>query len=478
MVRKIFFFFIIFLFFCTSSALTQGLRKPVWDGPFYEKNRERLSSQIDRFLQNVKMNGLPSGEIQAIIVPHAGYVCSGQIAAYGYKLVQGKDYETVIIIGPSHRYGFEGCSIYPQGEYQTPLGRAEIDRELASELSKASRFKYVPQAHQTEHSIEVQIPFIQKTLPKSKIVPIVMGFPRKKTILTLAKALSKVLPEKKVLVIVSTDMSHFEPKKKANEIDSNTISLIQSFKTDTLIKKIENHENIMCGGGPVAASLLYVQERGKPKVQILKYGDSTLCGSSPSSVVGYLAAAVFSKLQPAKFSLSPKEKEELLQIARLAINQFVKEKKILNYKTRNPNFLIKKGAFVTIKKRGRLRGCIGFIEPLFPLYQTIISASIYAACQDSRFLPLSPEELKELSIEISALSPLEKINNPNHIKVGKHGLVISKNGKKGLLLPQVPVENHWSKEEFLEQTCLKAGLSRHDWKKGAEIYIFEAIVFH
>jgi hypothetical protein len=476
MERKAFFSLLIFLFLGSSIGLTQGIRKPVWEGKFYERNPTVLSAQIDRFLHKAKISP-PPGKLQALIIPHAGYVYSGQIAAHSYKLVQGKDYETVIVIAPSHRHGFEGCSIYPQGGYETPLGVAEVDRVVASELSKASGFKYIPQAHQAEHSVEVQVPFIQQTLPQSKIVPVVVGFPQRKTILTLIKALAKVASERKVLVIASTDLSHFEPKARANEIDSRTISLIESFKTDALIRKLERRENIMCGGGPVIAALLYAQKRGEAKVQVLKYGDSSLAGGPTSQVVGYLAAAVYTDHEPTNFSLSAEEKKELLRLAQTAVEQFVKEKKIKGYKTQNPNFTTKKGAFVTLKKRGHLRGCIGFIEPVLPLYETIIRASIFAAVQDSRFPPVSPEELKDLRVEISVLTPLERINNPRRIQVGKHGLIISKNGKKGLLLPQVPVENNWSREEFLSHTCLKAGLPEDAWKKGAELYVFEALVF-
>ncbi|MFB0566455.1 MAG: AmmeMemoRadiSam system protein B [Candidatus Aminicenantaceae bacterium] len=478
MKRKIMLLSLIFLFSVASSALPKQIRKPVWDGKFYYKNKSLLSLQIDSFLKNVKISNIPPGELQVIVVPHAGYVYSGQIAAYSYKLVQGRDYEKVIIIGPSHRYGFEGCSIYPQGAYQTPLGVTDIDSVLASKLSKATGFTYIPQAHQSEHSVEVQIPFIQKTLPQAKIVPIVMGLPKKKTIHALAKALAEVVPKKKALIVASTDLSHFEPKTKANKIDANTISLLQSLKTGTLIRKAERYENIMCGGGPVVSALLYTQERGKPKVHVLKYGDSSLTGGPASEVVGYLAAAIFSESPPPTFSLTLEEKKELIKISQLAITKFINVKNILDYKTQNSNFLVKKGAFVTLKKRGYLRGCIGIIEPLFPLYQTVIRASIYAACEDPRFPPVAPKELNDLEIEISVLSPLEKISNPKQVIVGKHGLVISKNGKKGLLLPQVPVENNWSRKEFLEQACIKSGLPREAWKKGAEIYIFEAIVFH
>jgi len=476
MKRKTFFSFLILLFLFSSLGLGQGIRKPVWEGKFYESNPEVLSAQIDRFLRNVKTSP-PSGKLQALIIPHAAYVYSGQIAAHSYKLIQGKDYETVIIIAPSHRYGFEGCSIYPQGGYETPLGVADVDRVVASELSKASGFKYIPQAHQAEHAVEVQVPFIQQTLPQAKIVPVVMGFPQRKTIFTLATALAKVAVERKVLVIASTDLSHFEPRKVANEIDAQTISLIESFKTNTLISKLERRANIMCGGGPVVAVLLYAQKKGEAKVQVLQYGDSSQAGGPASQVVGYLAAAVYTNQQPANFSLAAEEKKELLRLARTAVEQFVKEKKIIDYKTQNSNFITKKGAFVTLKMRGHLRGCIGFIDPVLPLYETIIRASVYAAVQDPRFPPVSPEELKDLQVEISVLTPLERIDNPRQIQVGKHGLIISRNGKKGLLLPQVPVENNWSREEFLGHACLKAGLPEDAWKNGAELYVFEALVF-
>jgi AmmeMemoRadiSam system protein B/AmmeMemoRadiSam system protein A len=468
---------IILLSFClgVSSAWSQGIRKAVWAGQFYEKKAETLSQQIGQFLENVKMDGR-GGEILALIAPHAGYIYSGQVAAHAYYLIKGKDYESVVIIAPSHRYGFNGCSIYAQGGYETPLGTAEIDEPLAAEISKASGFKHIPKAHQMEHSVEVQIPFIQKTLPQAKIVPIVMGYPTKKTITRLADALIEVLPGKNAMIIVSTDMSHFFPKKKANEADSKTISLIQALETNSLIKKLEGGENIMCGGGPVVSSLLYAQKRGEAKVEILHYADSSqLAGES--QVVGYLAAAVYSKNPTPNFSLSPEEKNELLRLARSAINQFIRERKIVDYSTENPNFLSKKGAFVTLRKKEFLRGCIGFIEPVLPLYQAVIQTSVYAACRDQRFPPVSEEELDGLEIEISVLSPLEKISDPSLIKVGKHGLFVSKGNKKGLLLPQVPVENNWSRETFLQQACLKAGLPQNTWKSDAEIYVFEAIIF-
>ena len=466
------------LFICVLFLWPQGTRKPIVAGMFYESDADKLSKQIDSFLQNVKQDSLPLGKILALIVPHAGYVYSGQVAAHAYRLVQGKDYQTVVIIGTSHRHGFKGCSIYLKGAYESPLGTVEVNEALASELSEATGFEYVPQAHLQEHSIEVQIPFIQKVLPRAKIVPIIMGVPSRWTITSLAKALSEVLSGRKALVIASTDLSHYFPKQKANETDSNTISLIQSLQTDSLINKLGRRENIMCGGGPVVSALLYAQSCGEPGVEILRYADSSDAGSPPSQVVGYLSAALYLKNPEPSSRLSAKVRKELLHLARSAINHFIKEKKVVDYRTQNTDLLTRKGAFVTLKKKGSLRGCIGFIEPVLPLYETVIRAAIYAACQDQRFSPVTADELEELEIEISVLTVPEKIRDPLLIEVGKHGLIISQGDRRGILLPQVSVENNWSRDEFLERACLKAGLPRDAWASGADIYIFEAIVFH
>jgi AmmeMemoRadiSam system protein B/AmmeMemoRadiSam system protein A len=473
--------FILFsLSLLASFSWSQGIRKPVAAGGFYPDNPELLSSQLDYFLQNAKKPIASAENIIALIAPHAGYAYAGLVAASAYRLVKGKDYDTVVIIGPSHYYWFEGCSIYLHGGFETPLGVAAVDEALALELSRASGYGYIPEAYQKEHSVEVQVPYIQKTLPKAKIVPIVMGHQTRTTITALANALSKVLPGKKVLVVASTDMSHYLPKKDANDIDANTASLIKSFNTELLLTKVQREENIMCGGGPVISTLLYAKKRENAKVEILDYTDSSQSqhGTPESQVVGYLAAAVIVGGPPAEFALTAEEKEELLKLARQAINEFIRQNKVVEYKTQNMNFLSSKGAFVTLKEKGLLRGCIGYIEPVYPLYQTVIQTAILAACRDPRFPPVSVEELDGLEIEISVLTPLEKIDSPKVVEVGKHGLVISQGDKKGVLLPQVPVENHWSRETFLNEACLKAGLPLDAWKSGADIYVFEAIVFH
>jgi AmmeMemoRadiSam system protein B/AmmeMemoRadiSam system protein A len=477
---------ILFVFLAIALAALgwpQEIRKPVVAGSFYDGNKDALSARIDAFLNNVKDLPAITQDVRALICPHAGYIYSAPTAAYAYRLVQGQPYDTVVIIGTSHQYGFDGCSIYPRGGYETPLGVAEIDEALASQLAKASGFSYVPEAHAKEHSVEVQVPFVQKTLPDAKIVPIVMGYPSRRTVYAIGNALGEALKSagKKILIVASTDMSHYLSKEDANTVDSKTIDLIEKLNTSAIIDKVGAGENLMCGGGGVAAAILAVKKIGKPHVEVLHYADSAEASGDSERVVGYLAAAITvepAKTPPTEFSLSNDEKKELLRLARQSVESYINEGRVPDYKTDNADFLGEKGAFVTLKKRGELRGCIGFIEPLFPLYEAVIRTAVYAATEDTRFSPVTKEELKDLEYEISVLTPLQKIDNPRAVQVGKHGLVISMGKNRGLLLPQVPVENNWDRETFLNQACVKAGLPPDSWKKGAEIFVFEAIVFH
>jgi AmmeMemoRadiSam system protein B/AmmeMemoRadiSam system protein A len=468
------------------GAAAEDIRPAYVAGQFYESDPARLAAQIDMFLRNAKPAAPPAGKILALIVPHAGHSYAGQTAAYAYALVQGMPFETVVIIGPSHHVGFQGCSIYPEGGFATPLGVARIDAGLAKALAKESGFTYVPEAYYVpgaevqEHSIEVQVPFIQKALPGAKIVPVVMGYQTKRTIQTLALALEKACAGKKVLVVASTDLSHFLSKSEAAATDADTISLIQSVKTETLIRKIEAEDNIMCGGGPVVATLLYAKKAGPIRVETLKRSDSSDASGPPDRVVGYLAAAIISPHEAAveDFTLTAEDKAQLLRLARSAVTEFVARGAVIDDPTGNPKFLAPRGLFVTLKKRGELRGCIGFIEPVAPLSRGIIEAAIYAATRDPRFPPVTAEETKELEFEISVLTPLREIFNPALVQVGRHGIVISRDGQQGVLLPQVPVENSWDRETFLQEGCLKAGLPSDAWRKGAQIFVFEAIVFH
>ena len=484
-----------------TDRVRDEIRQPVYAGQFYEANADRLSSRMEVFLQAVEKLPTIARDPAVIIVPHAGYVYSGQTAAYAYALVKGRAYETVVVIGPSHHYGFNSCSIWPRGGFATPLGVMPVDEETCSRLMKATGFEFIPEAHSQEHSVEVQVPFLQKVLPQAKLVPIVMGFPTRRLIERLADGLLAALTGKKALVVISTDMSHYLPQAEAKAVDQKTMSLISTLKVEPLLRQVISGENVLCGGGGVCASLVYLQKLGEPRLQVLRYADSTEGGGPKNQVVGYMAAVGYiiseAKPEPKKtnrssststsgqtetemaFSLSREEKQELLSLAKQVVELYVREGKILNYHTENPRFWEEKGAFVTLKKRGQLRGCIGYIEPVLPLYLTIIRCAILAASEDPRFSPVETKELNSLEYEISVLTTPRKISNPREVVVGRHGLIISLGGRKGVLLPQVPVEEGWDRETFLEQVCLKAGLPSTAWRRAeAELFVFEAVVFH
>ena len=468
------------------AAAADDVRPARVAGLFYEKDPLRLAAQVDLFLANAKPAAPPAGEVRAVIVPHAGHVYSGPTAAYAYALVRGMPFETVVVIGPSHHAAFAGCSIYTGAGFATPLGTVPVDQALAKALTKASAFDYVPEAYDNpgaevqEHSVEVQVPFIQRALPGAKIVPIVMGLQTRRTILTMAAALSKACAGKKVLVVASTDLSHFLSKTEAAAVDAATMDLVREARTETLIRKVEAGDNIMCGGGPVVAALLYARKLGPARVEVLHHADSSEAGGPASNVVGYMAAAVLSEKSgpPAEEALSAEDKAQLLRLARSAVTEFVGHGVLIEDRTANPKFLEPRGVFVTLKKRGELRGCIGFIEAVAPLGQAVVRAAVYAATEDPRFPPVAADEVAGLEFEISVLTPPREVPGPELIRVGRHGLIVTRGGQKGVLLPQVPVENGWDRETFLEQGCLKAGLPPDAWKKGAKLEVFEAVVFH
>ena len=460
-----------------AVAFGQSVRPAVFAGGFYPEDPAALAAEVDGFLAAAAPAAAPSGRTIGLIVPHAGYVYSGRTAAAAYAFVRGRKIDTVVIIGPSHRLAFEGLAIWPEGGFRTPLGVARIDADLAGAIAKASGARSLPEAFAEEHSVEVQVPFVQRALPEAAIVPIVMGRQTRANIRRLTSALAATCLARNVLIVASTDLSHFLPKARAQAKDAETAALIQGLKTEALISKAEAGENNMCGGGPVAALLLLAEKAGKPKVEILGRADSSSFGGP---VVGYLAAAVSSEADPPPedLSLGAEEKTALLGLARSAVKEFLGRGVVIEDRTGIEEFRAPRGAFVTLTRNGELRGCIGFIEPVLPLGQAVIRTAVYAATEDPRFPRVAAAELVDIRFEISVLTPARPIDDPKKIKVGTHGLIIEKDGRHGVLLPQVPVENGWDRPTFLDQICIKAGLPPGAWRRGAKLSVFEAIVFH
>lgn len=456
-------------------------RPPAVSGTFYPADPAELRGMVEKFINSATIPEL-KGDIRGIISPHAGYIYSGPVAGYAYKALKGKHFDAVIVIGPSHRVDFDGSSVYAKGYFITPLGKLKISEDIAKELiSHDKSISFNEEAHRLEHSVEVQLPFIQVSLGDVPIVPVVMGRPNERNIKILSEALYKAISTKNVLLVASTDLSHYYPRDVARRVDLFTRSLIEKFDPELLMKEFHRGRAELCGGGPVVAVLMACKKAGAKRVISLSYKDSA--DAVPmANVVGYYSAVILnSKDKSAEksedFSLTNAQKEKLLKIARESIENFVKEGKIVSLQEEDPVLKTKTGVFVTIKEHGMLRGCIGFTEPIFPLCEGVQKAGILAGTQDPRFRPLSRDELPHIHLEISVLTPLRKINNVKEIIVGKHGIMISKEGKRGLLLPQVAVEYGWNREQFLDQTCIKANLPYGCWKKDAEIQVFEAIIF-
>lgn len=466
----------------TMSCFAEDVKQPNVAGAFYPDNPVVLSEMIDKCLQDANPQTL-EGEIFALISPHAGYDFSGSVAAYGYKLIKNRGYKTVVIIGPSHYSGFYGISVYPQGAFRTPLGDVFIDAEFTGKLIDATAdIKFIPQAFQREHSVEVQIPFLQKALTAFKIVPIIMGQVDFGLCQELANRLVSLIGNRKdVLVIASTDMYHGYDYDEAEAIDRFTLSVLEEMNPQKLYNKISEGTAQFCGGNGVVVTMLTAKGLGHNKLKVLKYANSAQITNRKVKgvwTVGY-TSCVIDREKGEEAMLNKDQRKRLLGIARNSIDTYLKTGKKLELTEQDPVLNKKMGAFVTLHERGELRGCIGNLVGSQPLYLTVRDMAVEAAVGDPRFPPVKKEELKDIAIEISALSELERIADPLSIELGVHGVLVRRGFNSGVFLPQVATETGWAKEEFLSNLCShKAGLSADAWKdKATEIYVFTAEVF-
>ncbi len=468
----------------TESA-NQPIRYPAVAGMFYTDDPDELSDQIKGFLNNVPPKKV-AGDIVALISPHAGYVYSGQVAAYGYKQIENKTYEIVVVIAPSHRYPFRGASVYPRGSYKIPLGYIPVDSTAAEQLINSSKLvSYVKEAHTKEHALEVQLPFLKMVLSNFKLLPIVMGSNNFSDCESIAEALYQVVKNKSVLIVASSDLSHYHSYQEAVRLDNIVLDHIKRFDPEGLYRSITSGKCEACGADPMVTVMLLAKKLGATSSEVLCYRNSGDVTGDKSQVVGYMSAIqcrANNSSKPHKaginLGLTEEEKETLHKIARAAIESHCLGTSFPDIPISSSTLKEKRGAFVTLHKHGKLRGCIGYIRAVKPLYQTIREMALAAAFQDSRFTPVTKSELNDIDIEISVLTPLRKISSLDEIEVGKHGIYIVKDYYSGLLLPQVATEQGWDRKTFLEHTCIKAGLPGDAWKdSNAEIYIFSADIF-
>lgn len=485
--KPIFFWWVFFLLGSFGVATGEEVRESVIAGAWYPGDAAVLRRQVETYLKKTPLQA-DSGRLVALISPHAGYEYSGETAAYAYNLLKGRSFDTVVIVAPSHHAAFRGVSVYDRGGYRTPLGLVPLDIEFIDALKNADKsIRYVAKAHDREHAIEIQLPFIQSVLSGFKLVPLVMGSQDLASCRRLADALAVCAKNKSVLLVASSDLSHYHGRETARRMDGQAAARVSAFDPEGLHADLAEGECEACGGGPVVSVMLAARKLGADRSKVLHIGDSGDAGGDTSRVVGYMAAAFWVKGEEGMSEENEKgepkaldvEAQRLLkEIAQGAISSALESRGYTLPETLPAVLKAPCGAFVTLTKQGELRGCIGYLSASAPLADTVREVAVAAAFEDSRFSPVTPAEWPGIDVEISVLTPMAPVSNISSIRPGVHGLYIRKGFRSGLLLPQVATDHGWDAKTFLEQTCRKAGLPRDAWKeKGAEIYCFTAQVF-
>ncbi len=483
------------------------VRPPAVAGQFYPKEPEALGQMVQAFLLQARQAVPPAPHPPvALLVPHAGYPYSGAVAARAYAAVMGHAYDAVVILGANHTQpSLETGALYPGGAFATPLGEVPVDRELAREILEALPGLVTdPTVHRQEHSIEVQLPFLQAIAPGTPMVPILVGDVTWEEAQELGQALAEVLARHRALLVATTDLSHYPPYQEACQVDGQTVEAIASLDVqqvwETDARQMEaGHEGLactLCGRGAVLTALAAARALGAERAHLLLYANSgdVLFGDR-DQVVGYAAFAIWKAgEEPASWEappapcrleakaedrpLDPGEQRALLQVARETLEWTLGFGFPPLEVTPFAALYQPSGAFVTLRKGGELRGCIGNLAAQGSLLRTVQRMALAAALEDQRFPPVTLHELPDLQIEISVLSSPEEVAGPEAIQVGVHGVVLVHGSRQAVYLPQVALEEGWDRETLLDHLAQKAGLPADAWRDPeARFYVFTAQVF-
>ncbi len=466
-------------------------------GSWYPREEGALRQQIEECLAQAVSSEL-DGEICALLSPHAGYRYSGAVAAHGYKALHGKKYKRVIIIGVSHGYTFADFLALPDAtHYATPLGEIPLDQKAINTLLNHTSFRRLPQPWLREHSIDIQLPFLQVMLGEFSLIPLLARELSDQARQQAAAVLRSII-DPQTLVVASTDFTHYgedydftpfpvaEAEEKLRALDLGAFAAVEKKDAIAFLEYCEKTGATVCGRTPVA--LLLEMLPAEAKAHLLKYDTSGRMTNDYERSVSYISAAfvgAWRKGEPVTAKPSPTlaaaDKMRLLALARATISHYLKNQRAPEPKDLgieiSPAMAEIGAAFVTLTKGGDLRGCIGEIFATQPLYKSVIANAINAALNDPRFPPVTAEELPALHIEISALTEPKEVPSYRDIIIGKHGIVLRKAGRSAVYLPQVAPEQGWDLETTLSHLARKAGLPADSWKEGASFLVFEAIVF-
>lgn len=473
-----------------AAAEGRAIRSADCAGAWYPANVTELGKLVEDLMSKASPPTI-EGKPVAIIAPHAGYRFSAPVAAAAYRTLRGQDYKRVFVIAFSHRYAgaYRGVDVPKElTAYQTPLGDVPIDRDVCDALLKKPPFAAHPGVDRGEHSLELQLPFLQRALKGFRLVPLYVGRMEAGDYTAAAEALLPWLDDQ-TLLVASSDCTHFGPNyeyepfkedvpKRLRELADKAAATIQACDVDGFIEHLAKTGDTICGRGPITLMMRALSMKaGASAVRAAVDMSGNMVGDWTNSVT--YQSFVFTR-RPGV--LGPKEREALLKLARQTVTAVLNKQPPPRPKADDlPASVRKDGAcFVTLQNRGELRGCIGNMIAQGPLYQGVIENAVSAATKDYRFAdnPVTSQELPQIHIEISYLTPMKRIANTNEVIIGRHGLYIVQGFRRGVLLPQVAYERGWSRDEFLTQVCHKAGLPLDAWKQpSAELYTFEAEVF-
>ncbi|MFC1992594.1 AmmeMemoRadiSam system protein B [Chloroflexota bacterium] len=429
------------------------IRNPVVAGQFYSASPSQLTEMIEEMVDKKASKEDAIGAVS----PHAGYIYSGPVAGAVISRIEFKD--TFIIMGPNHSGRGKPFSIMASGTWETPLGKVKIDSELAKSLLATSKHLQDDSvAHQFEHSIEVQLPFLQYFKRDIKIVPIVFARSSGAVYKQIGKDIAKAIKDsnKKVVIIASSDMTHYEPQESARSKDTQAIEAILALDEDELLKRVDELNISMCGYAPTVSLISAARELGATDAELVRYQTSGDTTGDYTAVVGYAGILI-------------KGTSPLIRLARTAVETYVRDGKVPHPEKLTPEMKQKAGVFVSIHKSGGLRGCIGTFEPTQNnvAVETIANA-ISSATRDPRFPSIAPDELADLTYSVDVLTSPEPVEDKDQLDHRKYGVIVESGWRRGLLLPDL--EGVDSVDQQIDICRLKAGIAPDEPVK---LYRFE-----
>lgn len=392
------------------------IREPVVAGQFYPEDARELRESIKKMAGKA----VPKTDAVGLVAPHAGYVYSGPVAAAVFSRINIP--ETCVIIGPNHTGNGSEFSILTEGIWKTPLGDVQIDTDLGKKILGAS--KYLQEdfvAHQFEHSVEVQVPFLQYFRGDIKVVPVVLGVADTNVYEVIGKEIARAIREsnKKVIIIASSDMTHYEPEEAARNKDNHAIESILKLNAKKLSQRVHREHISMCGLAPVAVLLAAVKALGNGGAELVKYQTSGEITGDKSSVVGYAGIVI-------------KDMSPVTRLAKESVDSYVTTGKIAKVKDLVSEMKDRAGVFVSIHKNGELRGCIGTFEPTQPdVASEIQNNAVSSATDDPRFLPVTLDELEELDYSVDVLAKPEPVTDKTLLDPRKYGVIVQSGWRRG-----------------------------------------------